>query len=507
MRTDDTKKLAPEITLKISGEDETNRLGHDIAIALKPRDCVGLIGDLGAGKSTLARAIIRYLANNWELEVPSPTFTLEQIYETNPAIHHFDFYRLGDASEVLELGLDEALEDGVAIIEWPQNAAGQLPAEMAHVQIDIKRGNSRQISISGSADFLGRINRSLEIRAFLNKNFGDDVERRPLTGDASTRSYELVSQDRKTRLLMNAARQPDGPPVRDRLPYSQIAHLAEDVSAFVGIDLLLRKAGFYAPEIFAQDLENGLLLTEFMGSGGMLDDAGIPIKERYLAAAALLAKLHQNDWPHSVEISKETTHHIPKYDPAAMKIEVELLIDWYAPSLHGGKLDDKDLKQFDQIWQGLIESLQKSEQSLVLRDYHSPNLIWREDASGHNQLGLIDFQDAVVGPSAYDLASLAQDARVDISEELEEAIIDHYIKLRSEADPNFDETELRKAYSIAAALRVSKILGIFIRLHKRDIKPAYLKHMPRMRGYLERCFRNPALGTYQNWFEKVLGQN
>lgn len=492
------------ITREISSEVETQLLGRDIALALKSGDCLGLRGDLGAGKSTLARAIIRHLADDLDLEVPSPTYTLEQVYATSPAIHHFDFYRLGDPSEVLELGLDEALEDAIAIIEWPQNSEEMLPDNLANIQIDIGSGNNRKITISGPSEFLHRIARSLEIRVFLSKNWGENIERRALTGDASTRAYELVTNEGETRLLMNAARQPDGPPVRDGKPYSQIAHLAEDVSAFVAIDLALRDAGFYAPKIFAQDLGEGLLLTEFMGKGGVIDAGRKPIQERYLAAVELLVKSHLTDWPQQIKISDNITHQIPKFDREAMTIEVELLVDWYAPSIRGEALPERDLESFNQIWQGLIARLQDGEQTLVLRDYHSPNLIWRENAGGHDRLGLIDFQDAVIGPSAYDLASLAQDARVDVSEELEEQLIAHYIELRVSAEPAFDAIEFRELYTIAAAERASKILGIFVRLHKRDKKPIYLKHIPRIRDYLERCFKNPALGEYQNWFANVL---
>ncbi|PCI03197.1 MAG: tRNA (adenosine(37)-N6)-threonylcarbamoyltransferase complex ATPase subunit type 1 TsaE [Hyphomicrobiales bacterium] len=496
--------LHPVFTRELSSEYETQLLGRDIALALKAGDCLGLRGDLGAGKSTLARAIIRHLADDLDLEVPSPTFTLEQVYATNPAIHHFDFYRLGDPSEVLELGLDEALEGAVAIIEWPQNAEGMLPDNLANIQIDIGSGDNRKITISGPPKFLCRIRRSMEIRTFLRENWGENIVRRPLTGDASTRAYELVTKEGETRLLMNAARQPDGPPVRDGKPYSQIAHLAEDVSAFVAIDLALRDAGFYAPEIFAQDLDEGLLLTEFMGQGGVIDAERKPIRERYLAAAELLVQLHLTDWQQQIKVSAAVTHQIPKFDRDAMTIEVELLVDWYAPSVRGEELPEADLQNFNQIWQGLIGRLQNSEQTLVLRDYHSPNLIWREDAHGHNRLGLIDFQDAVIGPSTYDLASLAQDARVDISEKLEEELVSHYIELRVSAEPDFDVIEFRQLYMIAAAERASKILGIFVRLHKRDKKPIYLKHIPRIRDYLERCFKNPALGEYQDWFVKVL---
>lgn len=498
--------MRPDTNLirEISSEAETQLLGRDIALALKAGDCIGLRGDLGAGKSTLARAIIRHLADDLDLEVPSPTYTLEQVYATNPAIHHFDLYRLGDPSEIMELGLDEALEDAIAIIEWPQNAEEMLPDNLANIQIDIGSGDNRKIAISGPREFLHRIARSLKIRAFLRKNWGEDIKRQPLTGDASTRAYELVTKEKETRLLMNAARQPDGPPVRDGKPYSQIAHLAEEVSAFVAIDLALRDAGFYAPEIFAQDLDEGVLLTEFMGQGGVIDADRNPIKERYLAAVELLVKSHLINWPKDIKVSDDIIHQIPKFDREAMTIEVELLVDWYAPSIRGEALPKADLDSFNQIWQGLIARLQDGEQTLVLRDYHSPNLIWQENASGHDRLGLIDFQDAVIGPSAYDLASLAQDARVDVSEELEQQLIAHYIELRVSAEPDFDAIEFKELYTIAAAERASKILGIFVRLHKRDKKPVYLKHIPRIRTYLERCFKNPALCEYQNWFANVL---
>ncbi|MFK5979506.1 MAG: tRNA (adenosine(37)-N6)-threonylcarbamoyltransferase complex ATPase subunit type 1 TsaE [Rhizobiaceae bacterium] len=492
------------LTREITSEYETQLLGRDIALALKSGDCLGLRGDLGAGKSTLARAIIRHLADDLGLEVPSPTFTLEQVYATKPSIHHFDFYRLGDPSEVLELGLDEALQEAVAIIEWPQNAEEMLPDNLANIQIDIGSGDNRRITVSGPQEFLHRIERSLKIRTFLQENWGKNVERQALTGDASTRAYELVKNGSETRLLMDAARQPDGPPVRDGKPYSQIAHLAEDVSAFVAIDLALRGEGFYAPEIFAQDLNEGLLLTEFMGNSGVVDTERKPIQQRYLAAVELLVKSHLTNWPQEIEISSGVTHQIPKYDREAMTIEVELLVDWYIPSMRGDKLPEMELENFNRIWQGLIARLQDGEQTLVLRDYHSPNLIWRENASGHDRLGLIDFQDALIGPTAYDLASLAQDARVDVSEELEEELVAHYIELRVSAEPAFDAIEFRELYTIAAAERASKILGIFVRLHKRDKKPVYLKHIPRIRAYLERCFKNPALGEYRDWFVRSL---
>jgi len=118
--------------------------------------------------------------------------------------------------------------------------------------------------------------------------------------------------------------------------------------------------------------------------------------------------------------------------------------------------------------------------------------------------GVIDFQDAVIGPTAYDVASLAQDARVDVSAELETQLLDHYIKCRHVKNSNFNSDLFRESYAIMAAQRATKILGIFIRLNERDGKPAYLKHLPRMQNYIQRSLQHPALKAYKNWLETVI---
>src|SRR4029453_1046105 len=129
---------------------------------------------------------------------------------------------------------------------------------------------------------------------------------------------------------------------------------------------------------------------------------------------------------------------------------------------------------------------------LVLRDYHSPNIIWRAQRRGADRLGLIYFQDALIGPSAYDVASLGMDARVTVPEEIERRVVEAYVRARSAAGP-FDRAAFELAYATMAAQRNSKILGIFVRLHRRDGKPAYLKHLPRIRAYLRRALAHPAL--------------
>ena len=137
----------------------------------------------------------------------------------------------------------------------------------------------------------------------------------------------------------------------------------------------------------------------------------------------------------------------------------------------------------------------------VLRDFHSPNLIWLPDRSGIAQVGLLDFQDAVMGPAAYDLASLLQDARVEVPEPMEIALLGHYVTRRAELDPKFEPVEFLQAYAALAAQRASKILGIFSRLDRRDGKPQYLRHIPRIWGYLQRSLAHPALGQLRTWYD------
>jgi aminoglycoside/choline kinase family phosphotransferase len=150
-------------------------------------------------------------------------------------------------------------------------------------------------------------------------------------------------------------------------------------------------------------------------------------------------------------------------------------------------------------WNALLDRLQGREVTLMLRDFHSPNIIWRGDRSGHDRLGIVDFQDALIGPCAYDVASLAMDARVTMSPEIERETLDAYVAARYAAGA-FDEESFLESYAIMAAQRNSKILGIFVRLEKRDGKPYYLKHLPRIRDYLRRALSHPALASLREFY-------
>lgn len=489
------------IEVALGDDAATQRLGEDLAMAARPGDVLALQGDLGAGKSTLARALIRALADDAQMEVPSPTFTLVQSYDTRFPVHHFDLYRLGHEDELDELGFEEAFAEGVALVEWPERAGSRLPDRAVTVEL-IQEGEGRRARITGTDEAMARIERSLAMRAFLQYAGWGRAQRRHLTGDASARSYETVRlAGEADRILMNSPPLVMGPPVRDGKPYAEIAHTSKTVSAFVAIDKVLREAGICAPEIHALDLDNGFLLIEHLGNTGVLDDARNPIAERYVAAAEMLADMHGRPWSPHIEIAPGVVYEVPPFDRDAMLIEVDLLIDWYVPAVSGKPADYALRARYRQEWNAALDRIEGFEPTLMQRDYHSPNLIWRAERSGHDRLGIIDFQDALIGPTAYDLASLAMDARATVPRDIEQATVDAYLARRRAAGP-FDEAAFLEAYALMAAQRNSKILGIFVRLHRRDGKPGYLKHLPRIRDYLRRALAHPALAPMHAFYEE-----
>ena len=480
-------------------EAATTRLGEDLAMAVRPGDVFLLDGDLGAGKSTLARGLIRALAGDPSHEVPSPTFTLVQSYDTPVPVHHFDLYRLSSSEELEELGFDEAVASGVALVEWPERAAEAMPATSLRLAID-HEGDGRRITLSGDGPAFDRIARSLAMRDFLGTAGWGKAHRARFIGDASARAYETVTLDGHAPLvLMNSPRLVLGPPVRDGKPYAEIAHTAQTVAAFAAIDRALASGGVTVPGIVAQDLDQGFLLLEHLGTAAFLDPEGQPVAERYAAAAELLAMIHGKHWDDRLEAAPGVIHEVPPFDRDALMIEVELLVDWYVPAVSGAAASDTLRDGYRAAWNAAFGRLTDKQYGLVLRDYHSPNIIWRGEKKGFDRLGIVDFQDALIGPVAYDVASLAMDARVTVSPEIERTTVDAYVAARHTAG-NFDEAAFREAYAIMAAQRNSKILGIFVRLDRRDGKPQYLKHLPRIRDYLHRALAHPALTGLRDFY-------
>src|SRR5271166_3251612 len=227
---DPTSSGGSSLALTLPNEQAMRDLAVDLANALDPGDVVTLSGDLGAGKTTLARAMIRHLAGDPTLDVPSPTFTLMQSYELPRfLLVHADFYRLANSDDLRELGFEDLPTGAVVLIEWPDRAPDLLPANRFDVEIklDVEHGpDRRSVCITGHKAFAPRATRLAKARNFLEKAGFGEAKRLRLAGDASTRSYERLTLGDRSAILMNAPRRPDGPPVKHGRPYSAIAHLA-----------------------------------------------------------------------------------------------------------------------------------------------------------------------------------------------------------------------------------------------------------------------------------------
>jgi tRNA threonylcarbamoyl adenosine modification protein YjeE len=491
-------------TVALADEQATRRLVVDVAAAVEPGDLITLSGDLGAGKTTFARALIRHLAGDETIEVPSPTFTLMQAYELPRfRLVHADLYRLSGPAELAELGFEDETDNTVTLLEWPDRAAGFLPADRLDVALTLSPAQGetfRQARVTGYGKFAARAERIIAIRRFLDRNGFGQAARKRIQGDASTRSYERLTLQGASYILMSSPKRPDGPPVRDGKPYSQIAHLAEDVTPFVAMALALRARGLSAPAIFAADRAAGLLVLEDLGNELVVaGEPPAPIEARYAAAVDVLAALHRQPLPETLPVEPGVDYALPRYDLEALLIEVELLTDWYLPKLEA-KLSDAKRDLYMALWRDALLPMVEAPATWVLRDYHSPNLLWLPEREGVARVGLLDFQDAVLGNAAYDLASLLQDARVDVPEMMEIALLSRYTRARLTAEPGFDAPSFARAYATLAAQRASKILGIFARLDRRDGKPQYLRHLPRVWGYLQRSLAHPALAPLAAWY-------
>jgi tRNA threonylcarbamoyl adenosine modification protein YjeE len=484
------------------------RLAELLALKLRRGDVVALKGDLGAGKTTLARAVIGAMLGG-EAEVPSPTFSLSQTYVTpRLAIAHFDFYRLNAPEEALELGFEEAAEAGAVLVEWPERAPGLLPPRRYEIALaETADPQVRRVTLRGLGETAVHVRRIGEIMAFLDRQLQWKGARIAyLQGDASTRAYARLSAGGASVLLMDAPRQPDGPPIRDGKSYSRIAHLAEDmVRPFVAIGGVLRGAGLSAPEVEAMDLDRGLLLVEDLGDrsfGAEIAAGRTPQAELWRAAVDALLALRAVKVPRSLPLPDEASYTLPRRDRDAFEIEIELLLDWYWPALKGAPAPDDVRAEFGALWRPVLDRLLALPGGWFLRDYHSPNLMWLPQRQGAARVGILDFQDALDEHFAFDLVSLLQDARVTVPEHLERELFAHYCAEVGKREPDFDRAAFAAAYADFGAQRNTRLLGLWLRLLQRDGKPQYLQHIPRTWGYLARNLRSPALAALEAWYDR-----
>ena len=509
-----------EWQLKVDALSESRVLAQILALKLSAGDVVELRGDLGVGKTALARELIRAIAADPDLEVPSPTYSIEQIYDlARCPVHHYDFYRLDSPDDANQLDVIDAAEQALVLIEWPERA--DLRGTEHCVRIDITEienagATGRVIKISAEGPIGDRLARAQAAWNFVGEwarthtiPIGD-VELQCLQGDASTRSYARVRAAEgyglPPLLLMDSPRQPDGPPIRNNLPYSAIAHLAENIEPFIAIGAELARHGLSTPSTDFLDRRNGFALIEDLGGRVFGDEIGrgrMELAVLYRAAVDVLLEIRSLPVP-EVVTGDGCSHRVPGYDAEALGIEIDLLLDWFALSARDEELAEHPRNQFHEAWQSQFARLLALGTGWVLRDYHSPNLIWLPDRSGFARVGLIDYQDAQVGHPAYDLVSLLQDARLDVPAAVEAVEIDRYCTTASQREPDFDDAEFRWAYALLGAQRATKLLGIFTRLSVRDGKHQYLRHIPRVTRYLRRNLEHAELREISAWFETHL---
>jgi len=479
-------------------------LAQVLAPYLRRGDVVTLSGDLGAGKTTFARFLIAAIAGE-DVEVASPTFALVQVYDTpRVEVHHYDLYRLSGPEELDELGFEDACEEGLALVEWPERLGEALPADRLDVALsESADADKRNVTINAHGGWGPRLERLRAAADFQNKAGWSGASARFLAGDASVRSYVRLQLGERRALLMDWERQPDGPPLANGLPYSRIAHLAEDIGPFIAVARALAEAGLPAPEIIAQDTQRGFVLIEDFGDhvlGRLVEQTG-DVATLYRAAVDLLLLLRRVDVGRDLPVDEGRSHVLPDYDKGALHAETALLLDWFLPAMTGDDVSSAARQEFEALWDAQFDWLATQETGLVLRDFHSPNLLALTPGDPRGPLGVIDFQDAVIGHPAYDLVSLLQDARLTVPEEVEASLFQHYCAQAAQED-TFDASEFARAYALLGAQRATKILGIFTRLAQRDGKTAYLTHLPRVRAYLMRDLQHPALGALQTWYTR-----
>ncbi|WP_299728452.1 phosphotransferase [uncultured Tateyamaria sp.] len=307
--------------------------------------------------------------------------------------------------------------------------------------------------------------RGKTISAFLDEAGWGGVPRTLVAGDASNRRYERLQRSAQDSLILM-----DAP-----------AEKGEDVRPFVEITNHLRRVGLSAPEIIAEDPVNGLLLIEDLGDDlfarVMTADSSLE-QPLYQASVDVLLHLHRSQAPA-----------LPRYDADVMTDKAALAYDWYQRGTLG-TVDAGTKTTFETAFHALLAPLDAMTPVLIQRDYHAENLIWLPERDGVKRVGLLDYQDAMLGHPAYDLVSIVQDARRDVSPKTADAMIQHYVD-----GSGVQSDAFMAAYALLGMQRNMRILGVFARLSMHFGKPLYVDLIPRVWGHIQTNLSHPSLST------------
>ncbi|MCF6221043.1 MAG: phosphotransferase [Robiginitomaculum sp.] len=331
---------------------------------------------------------------------------------------------------------------------------------------------------------------------FLQNNGWGDAKRTPFPGDASSRSYERLTRSHEEigeeqLVLMNAPFMPH------KDPYSTAAKLAgSDPDAFICLATALTRRGFSAPRIFATDRDNGFMLLEDLGadlfSQVLTDDPGKE-QELYSCAIDCLAAIYRSSFSDQLS-ARGAQWLVRKYDAQALQTEADLFLEWYVPEF-GSAVDETAKAAWYEIWADAFTHLNAHAHGIALRDFHADNVFWLPEREAIAKIGLIDFQDALIAHPSYDLVSLLEDARRDVDIDMVGGLISRFCQQAGIPD----DEKFSAAYAVQAAQRNAKILGIFVRLARRDGKQRYLDMIPRVAQHFSRDISHPALANMHDW--------
>jgi aminoglycoside/choline kinase family phosphotransferase len=319
--------------------------------------------------------------------------------------------------------------------------------------------------------------RAAAMAEFLAANGWAGIAPVSLAGDASFRRYYRLVAGSRSVVLM------DAPPPQ------------EDVQSYAKVVGILDALGLSAPTIYAADPDRGFLLIE---------DFGDDTYTRLLAAGADEVSLYSLAVDALIALQRAVAGNgvpaLPPYTEERLLAEAALLLDWYAPEAIGAPVPAAAREEYLSLWREILAQATLPGPTLVLRDYHVDNLMLLPNRPGIRGCGLLDFQDAVCGMVSYDLVSLLKDARRDVDLAVRAAMTERYLA----AFPRLDRRAFMRSAAILAAQRNCKILGIFTRLWRRDGKPGYLPHIPRVWRLIEEDLRQPALAPIAAWVDRHL---
>lgn len=325
-----------------------------------------------------------------------------------------------------------------------------------------------------------RPDRSDAMDAFLSRVGWEGAKRSMLAGDASFRRYERVAYNDTIAVLM------DAPP-----PW-------EDVRPFIAITELLARCGVTVPSIIARDEHEGFLLLEDLGDHSFTKLLRAdPSRERelYLAATEALVTIHRA----CINYAEALAPQLPPYDMGVYLREASLLSDWFLPQVHGIAKAKELREEYLSLWRSIITDAGLRRDCLVHRDYHADNLFWLEGRTGHHAVGMIDYQDALWGDAAYDLASLLEDARRDVAPT---TVADCFAKFSTDIGEKAIDFAAR--FCVIAAQRNAKIIGIFTRLCVRDGKPHYLDYLPRVWAHFNNDLHHPIMEPMREFIDRAV---